>query len=119
MKQWIYKGKLRTVRTLGGHHRILEEDIEKHLRSRLAAESRDKWGLGPDKISESNQLIGRILEIKCDGLMAQITIMAGNHELTSLITADAAVELGLRAGDNVIAILKSSQIMIIRDPKLI
>lgn len=119
VKQWIYKGKLRTVRTLGGHHRILEEDIEKHLRSRLAAESRDKWGLGPDKISESNQLIGRILEIKCDGLMAQITIMAGNHELTSLITADAAVELGLRAGDNVIAILKSSQIMIIRDPKLI
>jgi excisionase family DNA binding protein len=71
VKQWIYKGKLRTVRTLGGHHRILEEDIERH----------------------------------CD------------HELTSLITADAAAELGLRTGDNVIALLKSSQVMILRNPQ--
>jgi excisionase family DNA binding protein len=40
--QWIYKGKLRTVRTPGGHHRILEEDIEKHLRSKLPTESSKK-----------------------------------------------------------------------------
>jgi molybdopterin-binding protein len=103
------------VKTLGGHHRILEEDIEKHFCSKLAAENREKWGLGPDKISESNQLIGRILEIKIDGLMAQVTIMVGDQELTSLITADAAAELGLSTGDNVIALLKSSRIMILRD----
>jgi len=115
VKQWIYKGKLRTVKTLGGHHRILEEDIEKHLQSKLADENR-KTGLGPDKISESNQLFGRILEIKVDGLMAQVTILAGDNELTSLITADAASELGLRTGDDVIALLKSSQIMILRKP---
>lgn len=81
VKQWIYKGKLRTVKTLGGHHRILEADIERHLRSKLAAASRRKSGPGSDKISESNQLLGRILQIKVDGLMAQITILAGEHEL--------------------------------------
>ena len=95
---------------------FLEEDIERHLRSKLAAESRRKCGLGSDKISESNQLPGRILQIKVDGLMAQVTILAGEHELTSLITADVISELGLRTGVDVIALLKSSQIIILREP---
>ena len=73
VKQWIYKGTLRTVKTLGGHHRVLEDDIEKHLRLKLIAESRKKWGLGPQKISEGNQLLGCIVDIKFDGLIAQVT----------------------------------------------
>jgi molybdopterin-binding protein len=113
IKQWIYKGKLRT---LGGHHRILEEHIERHLRKKLADESRKKWSLGPDKISERNQLLGRILRIKVDGLMAQVRILAGYDELTPLITADTVSELGLRTGDEVIALVKSSQIIILREP---
>jgi molybdopterin-binding protein len=116
VKQWIYKGKLRTVKTLGGHHRILEEDVERHLRSKLADERRKKCRFGPDKISESNQLLGRTLQIKVDGVIAQITILAGEYELTSLITTDAVSELELRTGDDVIALLKSSQIMILREP---
>jgi molybdopterin-binding protein len=66
--------------------------------------------------TKGNQLLGRILEIKIAGLIAQVTILAGDHELTSLITADTASELRLRTGDNVIALLKSSQIMILREP---
>lgn len=116
VKNWIYKGKLRTVKTPGGHHRILEEDIEKHLRLKLAKESRQKWRLAPGKISEGNQLLGRVLEIKVDGLIAQVTILVGDHELTSLITADAISELALKTGDHVIALFKSSQIMILREP---
>jgi molybdopterin-binding protein len=94
--------KLRSVRTLGGHHRILEEDIERHLRSKLAGEGRKKWGLGR--------------QIKVDGGIAQITILADDYELASLLTADAVSELGLRTGDDIIALLKSSQIMILREP---
>jgi hypothetical protein len=41
--------------------------------------------------------------------------MAGEHELTTLITADAARELRLRAGDDVVVLLKASQIMILRE----
>jgi len=44
VKQWIYKGKLRSVKTLGGHHRILEEDIARHLRSKIADETRKNVG---------------------------------------------------------------------------
>jgi len=79
LKKWIYKGKLRTVKTLCGHHRVLEEDIEQHLRLKLAKESRQKWGLGPDKISGGNQLLGRVLGITVDGLIAQVTILVGDH----------------------------------------
>jgi molybdopterin-binding protein len=115
VKNWIYKGKLRTVKTPGGHHRIPEEDVEKHLRAKLGSDSRDKWRVGSDKISESNQLVGRILELKVDGLIAQVAIAIGDYRLTSIITADAASELRLKIGDRVVALLKSSQVMILRN----
>src|SRR5260370_40058921 len=81
VKQWIYKGKLRTVKTPGGHHRIPEEGIEKNLQATLDAGSRDKWKIGSDKISESNQLVGRILGIRGDGLAAQGPISVGDYRL--------------------------------------
>jgi molybdopterin-binding protein len=115
VKAWIYKGKLRTVKTPGGHHRILEDDIERHLRATLGDDSRSKWRVGSDKISESNQLIGRILKISVDGLIAQVTISIGDYRLTSIITADAASDLRLKIGDTVVALLKSSQVMILRN----
>ena len=116
VKDWIYKGKLRSVKTVGGHHRILEEDIKKLLRSQLDEATPRDLGLGPGKISESNRLRGRLLEIRVDGLMAQVRILADGHELTTLITADAAKALRLKPGDDLIALLKSSQIMILREP---
>jgi molybdopterin-binding protein len=115
IKQWIYKGKLRTAKTPGGHHRIPEEEIEKHLRATLGHGSREEWRVGSDRISESNQLAGRILALKVDGLIAQVTISVGGYRLTSIITAEAASELRLKIGDNVVALLKSSQVMILRN----
>jgi molybdopterin-binding protein len=114
-KQWIYKGKVRTVKTPGGHHRIPEEDIQKYLQATLGHGSRDKWRVGSNKISESNQLVGRILELKVDGLVAHVTISIGDYRLTSIITADAASDLCLKIGDDVVALLKSSQVMILRN----
>jgi molybdopterin-binding protein len=114
IKHWIDKGKLRTVKTPGGHHRIPEDEIEKHLRATLGAGSCDKWKIRSDKISESNQLVGRILGFKVDGLIAEVTISTGTYRLTSIITADAASELRLKIGDNVVALLNSSQVMIVR-----
>ena len=74
IKNWIYKGKFRTMKIPGGHHRIPEEDIEKHLRATLGAGGRDKWRIASDRISESNQMVGRILGIQVDGLVAQVTL---------------------------------------------
>jgi excisionase family DNA binding protein len=77
IKKWIYRGKLRTVRTPGGHHRIPEADIVKHLRATLGNESRDNWTINSRMISENNQLAGRILGIEVDGVVAEVTMSVG------------------------------------------
>jgi molybdopterin-binding protein len=55
------------------------------------------------------------MRIKVKGLVAQVTISIGDYTLTSIITADAVSELRLKIGDTVVALLKSSQVMILRN----
>jgi molybdopterin-binding protein len=114
LKQWIYKKKLRTVKTAGGHHRIPESELDKflHLQSqRLPVEARR-----PNfrQISGRNQLAGRITEIKVDGLIAQVTLSIGGQKITSIITADAVREMRLKVGDQAAALIKSTEVMIVR-----
>src|SRR6202453_4452525 len=85
LKQWIYKKKIRTVKTAGGHHRVPESELDKflHLQSqRLPVEERR-----PNfrQISGGNQLGGRVTEIKIDGLTAQVSLSIGGQKITSII----------------------------------
>jgi molybdopterin-binding protein len=115
LKQWIYKGKLRTIRTPGGHHRIPESEIDRLLpRTTLKGpvETRRHYFR---KISGRNQLLGRILEVKIDGLMAQVTISIGDQHINSIITADAVREMRLKRGDIAAALIKSTEVMIIKE----
>jgi len=114
LKQWIYKKKLQTVKTAGGHHRIPETEIDKflHLHSeRLPVEQRR-----PNfrQISGRNQLVGRVTDVKVDGLMAQVTLSIGGQRVTSIITADAVREMRLKVGDKAAALVKSTEVMIVR-----
>ena len=114
LKQWIYKGKIKTVKTPGGHHRSPGTEID---RLRPAVPQR-----GPlqgrrqnfRRISGRNQLIGRIVEIKIDGLMAQVTLVIAGQYLTSIITADAAREMRLEKGQLVAALIKATEVMVMR-----
>jgi molybdopterin-binding protein len=114
LKQWIYKGKLRTVKTAGGHHRIPEAELDKflHLRSERQPVSERRSGFR--HISGRNQLVGRVTEIKTDGLMAQVTLSIGGQKITSIITADAVREMRLKVGDEAAALIKSTEVMILR-----
>jgi molybdopterin-binding protein len=114
LKQWIYKGKIRTVKTAGGHHRVPEQQIDKFLYR--AAETGDvsERRSGFRRISGRNQLIGRVTDIKTMGLMAQVTISIGGQRITSIITADAVREMRLQRGQTVAALIKSTEVMILR-----
>ena len=95
LKQWIYKKKIRTVKTAGGHHRIPESELDRflHLHSeRLPVEDRRPTFR---QISGRNQLVGRVTEIQIDGLIAQISLSIGGQKITSIITADAVREMRL------------------------
>jgi molybdopterin-binding protein len=113
LKKWIYAGKIRTVRTPGGHHRVPEGELERLIpREEIKAGPRGRRNFR--KISGRNQLVGRVLEVKVDGLMAQVRLSISGQVITSIITADAVAEMGLKKGDTAAALIKSTEVMIVR-----
>jgi len=114
LKQWIYHNKIKTAKTPGGHHRVPESEIDRLLPKKL--ERGDVAGRRGNfrKISGRNQLIGRVIELKFSGLLAQVTLAIGEQHITSIITADAARELRLKVGERAAALIKSTEVMILR-----
>lgn len=114
LKQWIYAGKINTVRTTGGHHRIPETELDRFLHlSRSRDPQLENRREDFRRISGRNQLIGRVIDVKVSGLMAQIRLSIGGQVITSVITADAAREMRLKVGDMAAALIKSTEVMIV------
>jgi len=63
-------------------------------------------------ISARNRLRGRIARLRIEGLMAEVQIRIGDQELVSLITRSSAERLKLAEGDEVYAVIKSTEVMI-------
>jgi molybdopterin-binding protein len=64
------------------------------------------------QISIRNKLLGTIKEIKLGKVMAEVVIVTGSQEIVSVITKDAAEEMGLNVGDTVTALIKSTSVML-------
>ena len=111
IKQWILNGKLPTTPTPGGHHRIAKEALAPFLekdRERPDTESRERYR----RVSGRNQLVGKVVDVQVEGLMAKVVLSIGKQQITSIITADAAREMGLKKGDTAAALVKSTDVMI-------
>jgi molybdopterin-binding protein len=65
-------------------------------------------------LSARNRLHGFIEEVRVDGLLAQIRLRVGDQRLTAVITADAVRALNFKRGDDALAIIKSTEVMIAR-----
>jgi molybdopterin-binding protein len=65
-------------------------------------------------LSGRNQLRGYVDEVRVHGLLAQVRLRIGDQTLTAIITRDAVDELKLRRGDDALAIVKSTEVMIAR-----
>lgn len=114
LKQWIYHGKLKSVKTPGGHHRVPESEIDRLIPKKFERGDVGARRLQFRKISGRNQLIGRVVALKFSGLLAQVTLAIGGQHITSIITADAAKELRLKPGERAAALIKSTEVMILR-----
>ncbi len=114
LKQWIYKRKIRTIRTVGGHHRIPQKEIDKFLYRASEGKEPAERRAGFRRVSGRNQLVGRVIGVKIEGLIAQVTLSIGGQHITSIITADAARELRLKPGDKAAALIKATEVMILR-----
>lgn len=123
LKQWIYRGKLRSVKTAGGHHRIPRSEIDRVLfaAGRKAGQTgaprvaRTAFLSGLEHlISGRNQLVGRITSIEVIGLLAKVTLDIGGQSVTAIITRDACRDLDLKRGDTAAALIKATEVMILR-----
>lgn len=111
LKQWIYNGKVHSVRTPGGHHRIPRSEID---RFGMTTQAKRKRPAGLEAISGRNKLLGTVTEVKYEGLLAQVTISVGGQSITSIITRDACQELDLKKGARAFALIKATEVMVIR-----
>jgi molybdopterin-binding protein len=116
IKQWIYKGIVRTRPTAGGHHRIPGSEVERllALSGRPLPDPAAPHRGGIVALSGRNQLRGIVEEIRSEGLLAQVRLRIGDERLTAIITRDAVDELKLRRGDEALAVVKSTEVMIAR-----
>jgi molybdopterin-binding protein len=64
------------------------------------------------RVSARNKLPGIVQDIKTDGLMAKVSVRIGDNHLVALITAEAATEMGLKVGDEVTALIKSTSVLL-------
>ena len=63
-------------------------------------------------LSGRNQLRGIVEEVRTDGLMAQIRLRIGDQSLTAIITRDAIDALRLKRGEEAVAVIKSTEVMV-------
>jgi len=114
VKLWIYKKKLRTIKTAGGHHRVPESQVDKFLHVAFQGRDVSQRKATFRRISGRNQLIGRVTSIKVDGLIAQVTVFIGGQRINAIVTADAIREMRLKIGETIAALIKSTGVMLLR-----
>ncbi len=120
LKQWILQGKIRTTTTAGGHHRLSEAEVERLLARRSPSPRSQSRAIAPPTglivaLSGRNRLRGYVEEVRIDGLLGQVRLRIGDQLLTAIITSDAVSELKLRRGDDALAIIKATEVMIARE----
>lgn len=131
IKQWIYRKRIRSVKTAGGHHRIPHTEIDRLLFQKGNRPRRSTQGPGANKrraqndqarqgaglehiISGRNQLVGRITALHSLGLLTKVTLDVGGQRVTAIITRDASRDLKLKVGEMAAALVKATEVMIIR-----
>jgi molybdopterin-binding protein len=113
LKRWIYEEKIRSIKTAGGHHRIPQSEVDRFL-FRSRGHTAKERGNVVRRVSGRNQLVGRIDSVRVSGLMAEVKISIGEQQITSIITAASAREMQLKPGQTAAALIKATEVMIIR-----
>ncbi len=116
IKQWIYEGKIRSIKTPGGHHRIPASEVERVSGNKPEPGLKKSETLSriPELISVRNRLKGVVTNISYEGLFAEVTVEVGGQRIVSIITRQGCEEMGLRIGMNALALFKATEVIISR-----
>jgi molybdopterin-binding protein len=115
LAQWIKDGRIASVRTPGGHHRIPEGEISRFAGTPShppvpAAADADLLSA----ISGRNKLLGTVSRVRFSGLLAEVVLAVGEQELTAIITSASCRSLGLKPGVRAYGLVKATEVMMIR-----
>jgi len=102
--RYLWAGKIPSAK-IGGRYRFKKSLLDRWLGKQPEGEA----------VSGRNKLAGKITAIKRDTILAQVTLAVGEHTITAIITRDALDELGLKVGDTAVALIKATEVMIIKE----
>ena len=103
LRRWDSQGRIKTTRDPSNRRIVSAKEIER-LRGAAHAEH---------QISARNRFSGIVREVRVEGLMAQVEMVVTEPAvLTAIVTADAVEELGIKAGNHIVAVIKSTSVMI-------
>ena len=113
VRRWIDAGRLPAHRDGdgGGHRTIAGPDLAAFAATFADTEMRERYG---NISSARNRLRGIVTRVVRDGVMAQVEIQAGPHRIVSLMSREAADELGLEPGVLSVAVVKSTNVVVER-----
>lgn len=106
VRRWIDAGKLPARRDEHGHRSISGADLAEFARSQAGDEIAETGS------SARNHLRGIVTRVRRDGVMAQVELQAGPFRLVSLMSREAADELGLEPGVVADAVVKSTNVVV-------
>jgi len=107
VRRWADEGRLKTVRTSGGHHHVDGKDLARFLAEH--AKQVEPKGMTQ---SARNRFTGVVARVQRDKLTAIVEVQAGPHRVVSLMTREAADELGLEVGDLAVGAVKATNVII-------
>lgn len=111
VRRWVDAGRLPAVRDEHGHRSIAGPDLAAFV---TAAGGDPDVGLA--RSSARNRLRGIVTAVVKDTVMAQVSIQAGPFRVVSLMSREAVDELDLQVGSVAIAVIKSTTVMVEREP---
>jgi molybdopterin-binding protein len=110
VRRWADLGRIRTRRTEGGQRLVDGPDLARFLREEGLSAIGE-----PDTIvarSARNRFAGIVTRVVRDEVVAQVEIQAGPHRVVSLMTREAADELGLGPGMLAVASVKATSVVV-------
>ena len=108
LRRWEADGRLATHRSAGGQRLVALAEVRRLLGERRVATSPRPTVRG----SARNRFPGIVTRVERDGLVGLVEILAGPHRIVSLMTAEAVEEMDLHEGDEAVAVVKSTNVIV-------
>jgi molybdopterin-binding protein len=112
LRRWADSGRLATTTDAAGRQAIDGETLAKFAEDLAAAAAADRPHNRINRESARNRFTGLVTNVVRDTVMAKVDIQAGPYRIVSLMSREAADELGLNPGVLAVASVKSTNVVV-------